>query len=476
MDDLVEKTKKHFASFILIAPAIFILFKILILNNKLFIYSLDDPYIHLQLAKNIAHFHYGLSLNVVSAPASSVIWPFILALFVRFEKFYLYTPLAINFICLALSIHIILTFFKEHNYILQIVFSFICLSSLNFYGLIFTGLEHNLQLLFILITVRLLHENNDSIFLYIALVLSPLVRYEGFAISLPILGYLFFLGYRKKVVVSLCILFVVNFLFCLFLYQNIGYVLPTSVLAKSSYNLIYQILNNIKLYGVLISLVLVAIYSHIDKAFFYALCLVTCLFFVFGKTGWLGRYEVFYISFMIFNLVKCLNKKQKYILIVLPFFTFSLWKNMILTPFSSNSIYNEQRVMALISKDLGKVAVNDIGLVSLYTNGVFLDLYGLDSLSVLKKRKQAKPGWVCDIMKESGVYYAIIYDEWFKGQTQGLIKVATLKKNIKNVFANGSVIFFALNDFDAKYLTDFLKNFEKKNRSQDWYIHFFDRS
>ena len=148
MDNLLEKTKNHLASFILLALAIFILFKILILNNNLFIYSLDDPYIHLQLAKNIAYFHYGLSLSAVSAPSSSVVWPFVLALFARAESFYVYSPLAINFICLVFSIHIILTFFKEYNYILQIIFSFICLFSLNFYGVVFTGLEHNLQILF----------------------------------------------------------------------------------------------------------------------------------------------------------------------------------------------------------------------------------------------------------------------------------------------------------------------------------------
>jgi hypothetical protein len=202
---------------------------------------------------------------------------------------------------------------------------------------------------------------------------------------------------------------------------------------------------------------------------------VTFLFFIFGKTGWLGRYEVFYISFMIFVFIKFLNKKQKHIVFLLPFFTFGLWKNTILTPFSSNSIYNEQRVIALISQELGKVAVNDIGMVGLYTDGNFLDLYGLDSLSILKKRKQAKPGWVCDIMKKRGVYIAIIYDKWFKGQTRGLIKVAKLRKKITKIFGNGDVVFFASNDFEAGHLSDVLKKFEQKNRSKAWSIDFFYR-
>src|SRR3954471_11916641 len=41
-------------------------------------YTLDDPYIHLALAERIALGHYGINLGEVTAPSSSILWPFLL--------------------------------------------------------------------------------------------------------------------------------------------------------------------------------------------------------------------------------------------------------------------------------------------------------------------------------------------------------------------------------------------------------------
>ncbi|MBD0271632.1 MAG: hypothetical protein ICV73_06845, partial [Acetobacteraceae bacterium] len=41
-------------------------------------YTLDDPYIHLALAEQIARGHYGINPGEVTAPSSSVLWPFLL--------------------------------------------------------------------------------------------------------------------------------------------------------------------------------------------------------------------------------------------------------------------------------------------------------------------------------------------------------------------------------------------------------------
>ena len=70
---------------------------ILATNSGRFIYTLDDPYIHLALAENIAKGHYGINLNEFSAPSSSILWPFILAPFSFFKHFEA-IPLLINFL------------------------------------------------------------------------------------------------------------------------------------------------------------------------------------------------------------------------------------------------------------------------------------------------------------------------------------------------------------------------------------------
>ena len=44
-------------------------------------YTLDDPYIHMALAENIARGTFGVNLGEVSNPSSSILWPWILAAF-----------------------------------------------------------------------------------------------------------------------------------------------------------------------------------------------------------------------------------------------------------------------------------------------------------------------------------------------------------------------------------------------------------
>src|SRR5262245_18537055 len=54
---------------------------ILVLNEGHLVYNLDDPYIHLALAENIARGQYGVNLEEVSAPSSSILWPLLLVPF-----------------------------------------------------------------------------------------------------------------------------------------------------------------------------------------------------------------------------------------------------------------------------------------------------------------------------------------------------------------------------------------------------------
>src|ERR1700761_238001 len=54
---------------------------ILTLNHGMLVYSLDDAYIHLALAGRIWSGTYGINAHEISAPASSILWPFLLAPF-----------------------------------------------------------------------------------------------------------------------------------------------------------------------------------------------------------------------------------------------------------------------------------------------------------------------------------------------------------------------------------------------------------
>ena len=43
------------------------------------IYTLDDPYIHLAVARNILLGGYGVNATEFSSPSSSILWPWLLA-------------------------------------------------------------------------------------------------------------------------------------------------------------------------------------------------------------------------------------------------------------------------------------------------------------------------------------------------------------------------------------------------------------
>ena len=84
------------------------------------------------------------------------------------------------------------------------------LFSLNAYGLVFTGMEHSLQILLVaIILLPILGKNgldNDKLIIpaysFFALILLPLIRYEGLAISLPLLYYIFNKGQRLSAIIA----------------------------------------------------------------------------------------------------------------------------------------------------------------------------------------------------------------------------------------------------------------------------------
>src|SRR5262245_54827593 len=77
-----------------------------------FTYTLDDPYIHLALAENIARGHYGVNLGELSAPSSSVLWPFLLAPFARASWGDL-APLLLNLAAGALTVELVQRFLLD---------------------------------------------------------------------------------------------------------------------------------------------------------------------------------------------------------------------------------------------------------------------------------------------------------------------------------------------------------------------------
>ncbi|MFT0173260.1 hypothetical protein ACLKMY_30385 [Paraburkholderia mimosarum] len=198
-----------------------------------FTYSLDDPYIHMTLARNILHGNYGINPGEFAAPSSSILWPFLLAPFAG-SSFFLWVPLLINIVCFICTAQTLYSFIKRDvSAPMAIAVVMMLTLAFNLPTLMMMGMEHSLQvLLVVIVAVEMLKERPNPLLFYPAAIALPLVRYEDLAIALPALAYCFWRGTRRGPVVAVIIIIVAVTGFSLFL-RSLGLdYLPSSVLAK----------------------------------------------------------------------------------------------------------------------------------------------------------------------------------------------------------------------------------------------------
>ena len=470
------------------------LIAILVMNSGHFIYTLDDPYIHLTLAGNIAKGHYGLNLNEFSAPSSSIIWPFLLAPFSLFKHFEL-VPLILNFIVSAGTVFFFTRIARRSvildNKKMEFVVIAVLLAGLivctNVVSLIFTGMEHSLQ---VLIAVMIMDglvadsENESSRFLLaIAIMTAPLVRYENLALSVAAIGYLFF---RKRFGIAIvCTLFIVlsEIIFSMYL-ANMGLgPIPTSILSKSLMagdgngllsflgNLlrdlatIFVIPRALLLVGALAVLSIVQ-WTSVKKSgrlLAWTVSAAIAMHLVVGSYGAYNRYGIYIWTVvaiaMIYLFGEAANRfltspagKKRIPVFVVVFSvaaivaSFTYIRNVFLLPLASNNIYEQHFQMRRFAVDFYRkpIAVNDIGLVSYRNGNYILDLYGLASLKVFSYHRMKNPGvaWMDELAKENNVRFAMIYDVWFPKVPENWIKAGELYLGKKDITPEDSVVAF----------------------------------
>lgn len=464
---------------------------VLWINGGTLIYTLDDPYIHIDLAKRIFSGHYGININEYSAPSSSILWPLLLAPFTPLGQLMLWIPLVLNIAFSFLT-------FSLFNQLLNDVrfgYRFLILGgwflATNFYGLIFNGMEHCLQVYLItLIAVGVVHKEFESRAVthngvYLAILMLPLVRYEGLAVSLPALLYLFGKGERIKPLLCGALLVAAVASFSLFLaHLGLGY-LPSSVIAKSDTTGLSSIAMNaigqFEKYGWIILILLVACALMPErKQFAFLLISVTALHTLFGKNGWFGRYEIYWLTFLgVFFMYLCVTHLRErtaaLIFGLLPLAFAQLVYTTLSTPLAAAAIYNQQYPMSQIAQRLNApVAVNDLGLVALNSRQYVLDLWGLGSLEALKLRKSERgPEWISDLMQRKNAHYAFVYEEWFAQRPGNWIKVGELKMNIPKIAAAfNTVAFYATDEPSAQTLKEVMQTYALEYPTQKYQFRF----
>ena len=467
-----------------------------------FIYTLDDPYIHLSLAERIAQGHYGINFDEVSAPSSSILWPFLLVPFAR-TTFFEYIPLVINLLAALASLFI---FMK----IIQTAFegvpdlyaraaaawmAIFLIPATNLIGLAFTGMEHSLQVALcagiVLGLIQVARDKPTPRWLIALLIVAPAVRYECLAVSVPALVMLFASRRWKAAWIGLGGMLVPIAAFSLFLHANqVGW-LPNSVIAKVSFaafkptpnfiadHLKYNLeLRQGNVLGVMMIILGSLPFVRRNTAWKERLLALLGAGAILahlsaGQFGWWDRYEIYMIVtgvLLIIYLARGFFKslfwsawnQRSWVSYPWPFVNLALlgwmawtvgkpdFKNFEQTPTASANIYEQQYQMHRFVVDYlhAPVAVNDLGFVAYRNPDYVLDLWGLASNEALANRTGEYGGysWMNDMVLEHKVQLVMIYDDWFGFLPHQWVRVSRLYLGSKGIVTGSDVVSFYVTD------------------------------
>ena len=466
------------------------------------IYTLDDCYIHLALAQRLALGHYGINMSEITAPASSILWPFLLVPFAR-APCSEYFPLILNVIFAGLCAFLLGRmidrlpwpdgdrFCNFKKALVALVFVFIG----NLAGLVFMGMEHSLQLLISVVGAYALIEAWEGrripAWCLVIVAIGPMVRYEMFAIvaavAVALVGRSRLVAAGSLVAASA----IVPISFSLYLVANGLPFLPNSVLAKTgayksaSHSMLVNtvkdtlgtlrddLLNDHPRQIELLMILALAFLSWKTRGParwpVAAVLLALSIHFLCGRFNWFHRYEIFAITFGAIFLYRVVAPLQGWRfaggILFLSAVALPYLKDTPLIPIASQNTYDQQYQLHRFVDDYYKktFAVNDLGWVSfqLEPSIYVLDLYGLASNEALRQTNR-NAEWLSRITHEHRVGLVMIYREWFKSIPRDWVQVADLALSGKRITcASAHVVFFVTPDGDRTVVLQELKEFSK---------------
>ena len=503
----------------LLIPIAWIAYKVLHATHGTWAYALDDTFIHMAIAKNLAfHGVWGTSPHEFASAASSLLYPVLLAVVFKITGANLITAFILNLAAAILLIIAVRKWLLQQGVgaigQLAILVSLIILVPLPV--LVFIGMEHTIQILFCFLFIYSFANERDALswrtYLYGALMMA--CRYECATLLVVACGILVA---QKKIstAVVLGLTGVIPILVFGFysIYHN-SYFIPNSVFLKSKapsltpeglyafftndlYERLFFTDDSYKAYNVLapqrlllllpliwllcrkaiqreamykniLLLLLVATITHLGLAVVAksprfeayltgcSLVIIATLLAKYGREVWGG----------IEQNVRWLTLLLSFLL-VFPF-VLRAWKAFGEVKQSCINIYEQQYQMGMFFHAYYNdtpTALNDIGAVSYLTNAKNLDLVGLSNVEVARARKRGYwgPEFLDSLARRQGVKVAAIYEDWFPYQLTAKWKKVTswvIQNNV--ICANSMVTFYAVDSTEKNTLRSNLAAFKKK--------------
>lgn len=466
-----------------------------------FEYPLDDPYIHLAMAEGIARGTYGVNVGEAASAASSILYPLLLAPFAS-APIGQFAPLAINAVMVVLAGGLWGACLHTGGFrgIWAVLAALLGPVALNMPTVAFTGLEHSAHLVASLCIIlglsTLIRTDRAPWWLALAIVIAPLLRLEGLALSGLALIVLIWRGKAWLGLLLATVLIAALTGFMAFLTSLGLSPLPGSVLAKMDMGapqthgimrLIAQMQANMGHQAgmLLVALIAVALLMPLyakrlrwegRDALLRVLALAGLAHLMLGQVGWMDRYEHYIIVSLIAGLTLAMaglsgadHRRMAVVLtIALALSAATYLPHLRDFAYAPRGLHLQQAEMARFARQIeAPVAVNDLGRVTWQNPNYVLDVIGLGSAEALAARQSRTandPAWLAPLLTAHGVRLAMVYDNWFGAEmkSSGWAKIGTLGQEPAHLGALGSVevAFYAPPD-QADALTAAARNWAK---------------
>jgi hypothetical protein len=475
------------------------------------VYALDDPYIHMAMAKNAALHHvWGVSATHFTSSSSSLLWTAALALLFAILGVHELIPFVVNTLIAVLLLAIVLRQLSRDDRALPAGYQFVILAAVVFCtplpGLVFVGQEHILHaavnVMFVATAASFVNTGGsglgDPIFRRLCALafLLSLIRYEAlFAVA--IVSIILIVQRRWQQATVLVIAGIAPVALYGAVSKSLGwYWLPNSVLLKgarpdlSSLHGIVETFGYVSysrlielpalgflLYAALAAFALKLVRGDRDDlqwmlGMFIALTLLHTQF-AQPQAFWFFRYEAYLIVLGCLVVGRALGqwllscRRETWTsgraaaldLAVLLLFALSplpdrAAKALAYLPQATTNIYEQQYQMGLFLKQFYEgtpVALNDIGAASFLGEIECIDLFGLANMDVARMRLRGlyESEDIQQVVQAAGVPIAILYESRFGDAIPSTWRRAGTWTIRNNIVGGGDTVTFYATTPDA---------------------------
>ncbi len=411
----------------------------IVARNGEIVFPLDDPFLHLAIAKHLVENGvYGVTRESFSAASSSIAWPWVLAGIETAIGDHRITPILLNLAAAgALLVHLGR---RASSWTVVLVAAMAPLAPM-----IVLGMEHvaHAFLVVLLLSAAFERAGRRTAKLALLAALATSMRYESLAL-VAILAVVFVA--KRRYAAALAVVaggLVPPALFALYAHAHGAPLLPTSVLLKAhAGGALGTVVGNLReaphLLAWLVALLVVAgcvrKIAAEERLLLVVVAALIAVHLVFGRVGWFYRYEMYLVVAAGYALGRAAPRLPPFprpamrraatALVVLALVFLPLKRAVaahLATVPAAGNIHDQQLHTArFLQRHFAgqKVAVNDAGAVGYLHDGPMVDLLGLADLDVARAR-----GFAIDhpLSREqvralsAGAKVAVVYDEWFEG-------------------------------------------------------------